>query len=120
MNVEDTDKYFEIYFEMKWKRDGEKWWAKYTSFKEKLPKIKEDYFSWTSTDQMVDHGWEHSEALYSLLPRFLWCLEEKLKENVPDGNILKNPAELYLLMVSSFSCIFPHSQIDSINFWIKP
>jgi len=51
---------------------------------------------------MVDHGWEHSEALYSLLPRFLWCLEEKLKENVPDGNILKNPAELYLLMVSSY------------------
>lgn len=45
MNVENTDKYFEIYFGMKWKRDGEKWWAKYTSFRKKLIEIEKNYFT---------------------------------------------------------------------------
>ncbi|MBF0226320.1 MAG: hypothetical protein HQK76_12770 [Desulfobacterales bacterium] len=100
MNIIETNKYFEKIFKKRWERKGELCWDKFSSRRESLEKQKETLFpKHPQTWQMVDHGWEHAEALYTSLPRFIWSIETFKQTG---KKIFENAAELYSLLLAAY------------------
>ncbi|MBI5185177.1 MAG: WD40 repeat domain-containing protein [Nitrospinae bacterium] len=96
MKIEEADSYFRNQFEKSWK-NGSRWWERFVSRRAEWEKQKRSLFEFSETWQMVDHGWDHANALYASLPRFLWAMEAHNGKK-----ILDNGAELFAFMAAAY------------------
>ena len=102
---------------MQWD-DGDLWWKRFLKRRTNWENNKQAIYGGSRTDtwQMVDHGWDHAEGLYCLLPRFIWAISFFLPKGT---DLFQNAAEVYTFMVSAYlhdiGMSFPTIRLEEVR-----